>query len=40
MLEMYEEPIEPDFDLTDLTTEELLRLLREVADELESRITE
>ena len=40
MLEMYEEPIEPDFALDDLTTDELLRLLRCIADELERRVAD
>ena len=40
MLEMYEEPIEPDFDLKDLTTDELLRLLHEISDELERRVVD
>lgn len=40
MLEMYEEPIVPDFDLHDLTTDELLRLLHEISDELERRVEE
>lgn len=40
MLEMYEEPIMPDFELEDLTTDELLRLLRCVADELERRVAD
>ena len=38
--EMTEEPIVPDFDLHELTTDELLRLLHDVADELERRVEE
>jgi hypothetical protein len=40
MLEMYEEPIDRDFTLEELTTDELLRLLHEVADELQRRVEE
>ena len=40
MLEMYEEPIEPDFALDDLTTDELLRLLHCIAEELERRVAD
>ena len=38
MLEVYEEPIEPDFDMSSLTTEEILELVRVAMDVLQSRI--
>lgn len=38
--EVNAEPIESDFDVSDLTTFELLRLLHDVADELERRVEE
>lgn len=38
--EMTAEPIEGDFDLSGLTTDELLRLLHEISDELERRVVD